>query len=303
MDTCGSSGTDSCGPTNTKAFKYIVIPIISIIAVGILATVVYIGRKCRRKRNPSKITDEERVDSSDRARLEKELADRRREEERSEVGMQQVWFSRRVEHGNLKHWVIGAGATQYELRKDAHILEAAADEATPHVSDGTGKYRYQRRPWTMDMERREANRTNRLIPKTRPLPSDRPNQGSLEDRYYVCLIGWTRNSEEEINEIAESIMRDFGPYIWAFNDCQTFALKLANKIVVETALDWNWFEKNQKTGYQESVHLEPPEAIQALNGNVMLVTAKGTKKALRTGPLDAVWGTVGPIVHVVGAIS
>ncbi|KAH7233000.1 hypothetical protein BKA59DRAFT_460464 [Fusarium tricinctum] len=67
-------------------------------------------------------------------------------------------------------------------------------------------------------------------------------------------IGWTKLSEEEVDEQCEAAQKSFGVYVLGFNDCQSFLRRFAKLIIQQPedcALDFLWFEKNIQTPYHQ----------------------------------------------------
>ncbi|KAI0970403.1 hypothetical protein F4678DRAFT_436709 [Xylaria arbuscula] len=170
------------------------------------------------------------------ARLSVEVEKRKAQEEDTTKG-KQIWFSRYVEYGRFKHWVLVIEDTKYELRRD----------------DSSGKYTANVASCTIDKEKREAAIAEGKIPHV--------------DGYYICLIGWTIKQPQELKQICDEVMAQFGKYNLVFNNCQNFLKTFAGRVISEMALDWSWFHENTKTEYQETQALEivTPDAIIATN--------------------------------------
>ncbi|KAI0103073.1 hypothetical protein GGR51DRAFT_525618 [Nemania sp. FL0031] len=90
--------------------------------------------------------------------LRVEVEKRKAEEDDTTKG-KHIWFSRYVQNGRFKHWVLIIENIKYELRRDM----------------SSGNYRANVDSWTIDQEKREAAIAERKIPDV--------------DGYYVCLIG------------------------------------------------------------------------------------------------------------------
>jgi hypothetical protein len=169
-----------------------------------------------------------------KARLQAEVQKRKAQEEDTTKG-RHVWFSRYVEGGRFKHWVLAIEDTKYELRRD----------------QTTKKYTANVAPWSIDKERREAALAKQHVPDV--------------DGYYICLIGWTQKQPHELKKICDQVMAEFGSYNIVFNNCQKFLKTFADRVISETALDWPWFRENTKTEYQETqaLHIATPDEIIA----------------------------------------
>lgn len=173
-------------------------------------------------------------------RLDVEVRKRKVEEEDSTSGSQ-IWFSRYVHHGNLKHWVLVVDGSKYELRRDHN----------------TGRYVHHIADWTIDQEKREAALAELKIPET--------------DGYYICLIGWTRLDATQLRDICGQVMGQFGSYNLLWNNCQDFLQQFADRIISKKALDWSWFRMHSKTEYQADQALPPtPEEIIARQRAMMI---------------------------------
>ncbi|KAI0410494.1 hypothetical protein F5X98DRAFT_359472 [Xylaria grammica] len=220
--------------------QYVPIPIIFFALI--LAAGVYKKIKTRRAIGSTGTSEADireacrRGEAKKEAELEVEVKKRRAEEEDTTKG-KHIWFSRCVQHGRFKHWVLGVEDTKYELRRD----------------DASGKYMANVAPWTIDKEKREAALSEQKIPNV--------------DGYYICLIGWTQKQPQELKQICDEVMAQFGTYYLVFNNCQDFLKTFADRIISETALDWEWFRDNTKTGYQETQALKIPTPDEIIAAN------------------------------------
>jgi len=173
-------------------------------------------------------------------------ADLRLAQEQDESKGERVWFSRCILDGRLKHWVLITHDTKYELRRSEHVVQDKQQDATQRDNE----YTYHIKPYTIDQEKRDISLTELLIPEI--------------DGYYVCLIGWTRMSKEQIDAEVRAVSGTFGEYNLLRNNCQDFLRLVAGKILVEEkAADYPWFLSNTKTKYQKDQWLMPP-AIEML---------------------------------------
>ncbi|KAF3764008.1 hypothetical protein M406DRAFT_332445 [Cryphonectria parasitica EP155] len=169
----------------------------------------------------------------ERALLE-EVEKRENEEKETSNGVQ-VWFSRYISHGQLKHWVLIINGVKYELRRD--------DAANTYI------HSVNRHPsWNSVKIKRDAALAEKQIPDV--------------DGFYICLIGWTRLSDTELERQCRTVMQNFPPYNMIWNNCQDFLKQFADLIISTKASDWVWFRENTKTAYQSSQEL--PKAPEAL---------------------------------------
>ncbi|KAI0182610.1 hypothetical protein EV127DRAFT_449180 [Xylaria flabelliformis] len=173
-----------------------------------------------------------RKETQMRLEVEKRIA----EEDDTAKG-HRIWFSRYVQSGGFKHWVLIIEDTKYELRRD----------------DSNGKYKANIASWTIDKEKREAAIAERKVPHV--------------DGYYVCLIGWTKKAPQELKNICDEVIAQFGKYNIVWNNCQDFLQTFADRIISEKALDWSWFRENTKTEYQEAQALEIPTPDEIVAAN------------------------------------
>ncbi|KAI1162954.1 hypothetical protein F5B18DRAFT_359262 [Nemania serpens] len=165
-----------------------------------------------------------------------EVEKRKAEEDDATKG-KQIWFSRYVQNGRFKHWVVVVEDTKYELRRD----------------DSSGKYMANVASWTIDKEKREAAIAERKMPDV--------------DGYYICLIGWTIKQPQELKKICDKVMIEFGKYNIVWNNCQNFLQTFADRIISEKAIDWSWFRENTKTEYQEAQALKIPTPDEIIAAN------------------------------------
>lgn len=165
--------------------------------------------------------------------------ERRLKEEADRTKGQQVWFSRYIYNGRLRHWVLMTHGTKYELRRSENTAEAKAAERS-----GEQKFTYHVAPFTIDEERRKAALAETSLPDV--------------DGFYICLIGWTNKSKEEVDLACKSAFQQFGEYNLLWRNCQDFLRLLAEQILVAKAVDFPWFSSNTKTRYQKTQALMPP---------------------------------------------
>ncbi|KAI1178012.1 hypothetical protein F4777DRAFT_158099 [Nemania sp. FL0916] len=219
---------------------FIAIPIaIGVLVIGSCIFNVYRRRKVIRYSAVSREELEEKYQrelAKKDAKMQAEVEKRKAQEDNLTKG-KPIWFSRYVENGRFKHWVLVIDDTKYELRRD----------------DSNGRYTANVAPWTIDKEKREAAIAERKMPNV--------------DGYYVCLIGWTRKEPQELAMICDEVMTQFGRYNIVWNNCQDFLKTFADRVISEKALDWSWFRDNTKTHYQETQLLKimTPDEIIAAN--------------------------------------
>ncbi|KAI1196297.1 hypothetical protein F5X97DRAFT_325578 [Nemania serpens] len=170
------------------------------------------------------------------ARMKVEVEKRKAEEDDTTKG-KQIWFSRYVQNGRFKHWVIVIEDNKYELRRD----------------DSSGEYTANVASWTIDKEKRAAAIAERKMPDV--------------DGYYICLVGWTKRQPQELKMICDEVMAEFGRYNIVWNNCQNFLQTFADRIISEKAMDWSWFRENTKTEYQEAQALKIPTPDEIIAAN------------------------------------
>ncbi|KAI1186139.1 hypothetical protein F5B17DRAFT_405098 [Nemania serpens] len=170
------------------------------------------------------------------AQMKEEVEKRKSEEDDATKG-KQIWFSRYIQNGRFKHWVIVIEDTKYELRRD----------------DASGKYVANVASWTIQKEKREAAIAERMMPDV--------------DGYYICLIGWTTKQPQDLRKICDDVMAEFGKYNIVWNNCQNFLQAFADRIISEKAMDWSWFRENTKTEYQEAQALKIPTPDEIIAAN------------------------------------
>ena len=165
--------------------------------------------------------------------------ERRLREEEDHTKGQQVWFSRYIYNGRLRHWVLMTHGNKYELRRSENVREGNGEERP-----GELKFTYHVEPFTIDEEKRKAALAESSLPDA--------------DGFYVCLIGWTTKTKEEVDLACESVFQSFGEYHLLWKNCQHFLQRLAEQILVTKAADYPWFISNTKTRYQKTQSLMPP---------------------------------------------
>ena len=165
--------------------------------------------------------------------------DRRLREEEDHTKGQQVWFSRYIYNGRLRHWVLMTHGNKYELRRNENLGEDDGEERP-----GQSKFTYHVTPFTIDEERRRAALAESNLPDV--------------DGFYVCLIGWTTKTKDGVDLACRSVFQSFGEYHLLWKNCQHFLQELADQILVAKAADYPWFKSNTKTRYQKTQSLMPP---------------------------------------------
>ena len=162
--------------------------------------------------------------------------ERRLKEEEDDKKGQQVWFSRYISNGRLRHWVLMTHGYKYELRR---VNDESREEGA-----GTTKFTPKVMPFTIDEEKRNAALAESSVPDV--------------DGFYVCLIGWTTKTKEQVDDACWSVQKDFGQYDLLWNNCQDFLRMFAERIIVTQAIDHPWFLSNTKPRYQKTQSLKPP---------------------------------------------
>ena len=208
------------------------------IAGFVIFAVISFSYACYRRRRPrniSKIMQERSAHAQLIrdwvAQREAEIKKRKAEEEERDNGSQ-VWFSRYVHQGRLRHWVLIINGTKYELKQD-------------ESSDGFIFRIKEHESWSAEMAKRNAALKKKYKPEV-----DGPR------KKYVCLIGWTKLSSPELKIIANGIYDEFGAYHLLWNNCQTILQDFSDKILHKQALDYPWFREHTRTEFQQNQ--EPP---------------------------------------------
>ena len=160
-------------------------------------------------------------------------------EEQDRSKGEQVWFSRYISNGRLRHWVLLTHGNKYELRRSENVNDDRNEERAGETS-----FTYHVSPFTIDEEKRNAALAETSLPNV--------------DGFYVCLVGWTRLSKSEVDTACQSVFAEFGEYHLLWKNCQHFLQRLAERIVSAKAADYPWFISNTKTRYQKTQHLLPP---------------------------------------------
>ena len=171
-----------------------------------------------------------------REKLE-EGANLRQQQEQDTSKGERVWFSRYVENGRLRHWVLLTHGTKYELRRADNVQR-------PRGDGDQARFTYDIKPFTIDQEQRASYMAEWKIPE--------------QDGYFVCLIGWTRKSKEEVDAACQAVLAQFGEYSLLWNNCQDFLRLLASQVLIAKAADYQWFADNTKTRYHKDTLLTPP---------------------------------------------
>lgn len=165
--------------------------------------------------------------------------ERRLREEDDHTKGQQVWFSRYIYNGRLRHWVLMTHGNKYELRRSENVGKESGEERS-----GESEFTYHVSPFTIDEEKRKAALAESSLPDV--------------DGFYVCLIGWTTKTKEEVDLACKSLAQQFGEYHLLWKNCQHFLRMLADQIIVTKAIDFPWFNSNTKSRYQKTQSLMPP---------------------------------------------
>ena len=166
--------------------------------------------------------------------------DRRLREEQDHTKGEQVWFSRYILNGRLRHWVLMMHGNKYELRRSDNVGVKESKEERPEEI----KFTYHMTPCTVDEEKRRAALAESSTPEV--------------DGFYVCLIGWTTKTKAEVDRACTSVFEQFGKYHLLWKNCQHFLRMFADQILASKAADYGWFNDNTKTRYQKTQDLMPP---------------------------------------------
>ena len=172
--------------------------------------------------------------------------ERRIREEEDHTRGEQVWFSRYIYNGRLRHWVLMTHGNKYELRRSDNIITDGRQQHDPNETERSGEqeFTYHVTPFTIDEEKRKASLAESSLPDV--------------DGFYVCLIGWTTKTKEEVDLACRAVLQQFGEYSLLWKNCQHFLKTLAERIIVAKAADYTWFNSNTKTRYQKTQALMPP---------------------------------------------
>jgi hypothetical protein len=246
-----------------RAVKIVWPLFIALIVIPIVAGVLALWW---RRKSKLRSTELEKLTDESRATIQDEIDKRRKEYEDASSGTP-IWFSRRVKHGSLHHWVLYIGAMKYELRRD----------------HATSRYKYNRAPARIDEEQRAAYLTSSGIPAV--------TLG--EHNYWICLIGWTKKNDDELHDIAMETFESFGEYSLLYNNCQKFLKKFADTIETKPATDWPWFYDNVSTRHQDVVTLKPPKAaIWAMDALVLEQLKKTPGRLMEEVPITALGAVI-----------
>lgn len=171
--------------------------------------------------------------------------DKRLKEEGDHTRGQQVWFSRYICNGRLRHWVLMTHGNKYELRRSDHIPGEAEAGGGGEERAGSQKFTYHVSPFTIDEQKRSAALAESALPDV--------------DGFYVCLIGWSSKTKAEVDAACRDVQAQFGEYNLLWANCQHFLKELAERIVdAGKASDFGWFASNTKSRYQKTQALMPP---------------------------------------------
>ena len=186
----------------------------------------------------------------------KDIFRRVKEQERTDLGSQ-IWFTRQVVSGDFLHWAFIIDDVKYELRRAPEKSDALPEEVhTSPAYEGQKaypRYHFRSTPVSLDLQARDGRIEQTGFP--------------MDDTFYICLIGWTQKSRDEIDTIGNELMKNFGKYNKLWNNCQRFLRKLFKAIhntKAPRAADYSWFKTHMKTKYQHKKTLmekSPPDAM------------------------------------------
>lgn len=172
----------------------------------------------------------QRIMEKQKQKLEEGAALRQRQEQDTTKG-ERVWFSRHVEGGRLLSWAVLTHGVKHDFER--------ADS-----KQSTG-FNYSSRPFSVEQEYVEASSAAWTSPE--------------QDGYYVCLIGWTRRSAQEVEQAVALAQRPFGTSNLRWSSCQNFLQQLGNSHILSlTAADYPWYLDNCDTKYHNDFVLPPP---------------------------------------------
>lgn len=240
----------------SKSFKpiYVFGPTLAVIVIPMM--LFFLIRYYRRRRKRSEPLPPH--DSSDCIKeiekaLEPEVEIRQRQEENTEYG-ELVCFSRYVFNGSLRHLALITHGQKFEFRLEEYRYFVGP----PVVSYSAQKIKYIT---SVDSVKEEKRRL--AVSKI---------GNSDVDGYHMCLIGWTRLLQEQVNGYAGEANSEFGRPHLKWYDCQHFLEDFSMKILVEEkAADYRWFFKNIKTDYRQGQDLlQPPLEMIAYNRILLL---------------------------------
>ena len=192
-----------------------------------------------------------------RRALQSEI-DRRVEEKDDHTKGHQIWFSRYIYNGRLRHWVLMTHDYKYELRRNTNVGERNGKE-----SSETWRFIVNKERFSIDRMKRDAAVVVTEI-----------DLFEVDD-FYFCLIGWTIKIKKEVDDACDSVFQSFETYDLLWNNCQHFFRMVTKRIVVIKAIDYLWFLDNTKTRYQKTQALKPPsEALLLRMASATQVTAQ-----------------------------
>ncbi|KIV84973.1 hypothetical protein PV11_00718 [Exophiala sideris] len=240
----------------TKNYSIVVIVVVVLFVSGAF---VYHFTKKHWKRLP-RITDVATFDEERHAGMLKNNDLRRSQEEDTGRGTP-VWFSRWIKNGNLRHWVLYTHHTKYELRLPTDMTSLAKLAKTIL---STSQYICKPAQWDKEEEIMEMRREY-LEREGKPYTD--------AEGYYICLIGWTNHSKEEIDVTFANVAERLGSYN-VYRNCQWFLKHFAKEILTDQeAADYGWFSQNIKTEYQKLLELPPTNEIVAYQHQMLQAAA------------------------------
>lgn len=144
----------------------------------------------------------------------------------------QVWFSRYMCTGVVKHWSFVVNYTKFELRCD----------------QPDGNYSYNSGPYTQAEEEERANLAEVIVPES--------------DGYITCLIGWTPMSQKQVWSVFEQCQKEYGLEVLPSGKCGMFMQAFASKVVTKSAIDRRWLGDNAQAFFSPTQRMpRPPPAL------------------------------------------
>ncbi|KAJ9602324.1 hypothetical protein H2200_013179 [Cladophialophora chaetospira] len=199
-------------------------------------------------------------DAERQALMDGENDVRRRQEDDKSKGTP-VWFSRWIKNGSLRHWVLYTHHTKYELRLPADMTSL---EKLATMVLSTSQYICNPTEW--DKEEEIMNKRQEYLEKEGKPYTD-------AEGYYICLIGWTDQTKEEIDATFANVAKQLGSYN-VYHNCQWLLKHFAKEILNKhQAADYSWFAENVKTEYQKLLELPPTHEIVAFQLQMLRAAA------------------------------
>ncbi|OLN96310.1 hypothetical protein CCHL11_04420 [Colletotrichum chlorophyti] len=178
------------------------------------------------------------------------IQQRKAQEEDKSKG-EPVWFSRQIEDGHLHRWAILTIEKKYELQLPSTDMSKGVLSKYKFDGSAAPSLEYETRiaAWSLTDEMMEVRQQNHLT------------AGKEHARdYYICQIGWTTLTEEQVDTECKAANAAFGVASLSFSDCQGFLKYFANRIIKSPeghALDYGWFVENTGKPYHRLREMKP----------------------------------------------